>query len=175
MSLEARYDQFDEKLEGSKRYWKVACDGLFDHRLHIGYLRPFYQVKILTEHPVLWNYHSKIYFSVYGTVKDIPSLLGDLFLVHGKACGNWVEFDRVFGFLPEILGNTTDNQLAAPTPLWPHYVKVFEQHNLNYTVNEIEEDQRFSALLFSSIDFPDDYNYGQPFAIAESFELLESN
>ena len=173
ISLEAFYDQFDEQFEGHKKSWKIACEGFFDHHLHAGYLRPFYQIKILTEHPVLWNYGAETFFSIQGSCKDIPSLMGDLFLIHNKICGNWVKFHRVFGFLPTILETETDNQLAAPTPLWQHYINIFQQHNVKYTVNETQQNQKLSALIFGSADFPDNYNYGQPFVAAESFEILD--
>ena len=64
ISLDAFYDGFDEQLEGHKKRWKIACDGFFDHHLCAGYLRPFYQIKVLTNHPVLWNYGSETYFSI---------------------------------------------------------------------------------------------------------------
>jgi hypothetical protein len=128
--------------------------------LHAGYLRPFYQIKVLTDHPVLWNYGPETYFSIRGSCKDIPSLMGDLFLVHSEISGNWVKFHSVFGFLPNTL--------------WQHYIKVLERHNVKYTVNETQQNQKFSALFFGSADFPDNYNYGQPFVAAASFEILES-
>lgn len=174
ISLEAFYDQFDEQFEGHKKSWKIACEGFFDHNLPAGYLRPFYQIKVLTEHPVLWNYGAETYFSIQGSCKDIPSLMGDLFLIHNKICGNWVKFHSVFGFLPKILETETHNQLAAPTPLWEHYIKILERHNVSFTVNETQQNRQLSALFFGSVDFPDNYNYGQPFVVAESFEILES-
>jgi len=174
VSLEAFYDQFDEQFSGHKKSWKIACDGFFDHHLHAGYLRPFYQIKILSDHPVLWNYGAETFFSIHGSCKDIPSLMGDLLLVHSKVCGNWVAFHNVFGFLPQILETETYNQLAAPTPLWQYYTKVFERHNVKYTINETQQNQQLSALFFGSVDFPDNYNYGQPYVAAETFEIIES-
>ena len=173
ISLEAFYDQFDEQFEGHKKSWKIACDGFFDHHLHAGYLRPFYQIKVLRDHPVLWNYGPETYFSIQGSCNDIPSLMGDLFLVHSEISGNWVKFHNVFGFLPNILKTESDNQLAAPTPLWQHYIRVLERHHVKYTVNETQQNQKLSVLFFGSPDFPDNYNYGQPFVTAESFEILE--
>ena len=174
ISLEAFYDQIEEQFAGQKKSWKIACDNFFDHHLHVGYLRPFYQIKVLTDHPVLWNYGPETFFSIQGSCKDIPSLMGDLFLVHSSACGNWVDFHKVFGFLPEILKTGSENQFASPTPLWQHYAKIFERFHIKYTVNETQQNQQFSALFFGSVDFPDHYNYGQPFVAAGSFEILES-
>ena len=174
ISLEALYDQFDERFEGHKKSWKIACDGFFEHRLHVGYLRPFYQIKILTEHPVLWNYGSETFFSIHSSCDDIPSLMGDLYLVHNKVCGNWVQFHGVFGFLPNILETQTENQLAAPTQLWEYYAQILQQHNVKYTVNVTQQYRQLSALFFGSVDFPDNYNYGQLYVAAESFEVIES-
>src|SRR5688572_6289867 len=174
VSLEAFYDQFDEQFSGSKKSWKIACDGFWGHRLYVGYLRPFYQIKILSDHPLLWNYGAETFFSIHGSCKDIPSLMGDLFLVHNKICGNWVKFHKVFGFLPQVLESGTDNQLVAPTQLWQHYIKIFERHNIKYTVNGAHQNRQLTALFFGGTHFPDNYNHGQPFVAANSFEILES-
>ena len=174
ISLEAIYDQFDEKFAGNKKSWKIACHGFFDHHLPISYLRPFYQLKVLSNHPLLWNYGAETFFSIHGPCVDISSLMGDLLLVHNKICGNWVLFHKVFGFLPTILETKSENQLAAPTPLWEHYIKVFQKHKITYTVNATQTNRLLSALFFTNRDFPDGYNYGQPYVTAESFELIES-
>jgi len=174
ISLEALYDQFDERFADNRKSWKIACHGFFGHHLPIGYLRPFYKLKVLSDHPILWNYGAETFFSVYGPCEDISSLMGDLLLIHNKVCGNWVIFHKVFGFLPALLEAKTTNQLAAPTPLWEHYIKVLQKHNITYTVNETQPNRLLSALVFTSRHFPDGYNYGQPYVTAKTFELIES-
>ena len=174
ISLEALYDQFDEQFLQSIKKWQIACEGFSNHRLYIGYLRPFYQIKVLTDHPLLWNYGAETLFSVHGSCEDIPSLMGELFLAHNEMCGNWVDFHKVFGFLPVILETKRKNQLSSPTPLWPRYSKILERYNVGYTINSLQQNRQLSALFFGSPDFPDIYNYGQPFVIAESFSILQS-
>jgi hypothetical protein len=174
ISLEALYDGFDEKHFKDKKSWKIACNGFFAHRLYAGYLRPFYQLKILSTHPLLWNYGTEAFFSVHGSCKDIALLMGELFLVHSEVSGNWVQFHDVFGSLPQILETKTENQLSAPIPLLQHYLNVFQRHGVDYTLNTTQQNQQeLFALLFSNNDFSDSYDYGQPFVVAESFEIIE--
>ena len=101
--------------------------------------------------------------------------MGELFLVHSEVSGNWVQFHRIFGSLPGLLETEPKFRLEAPTALLDHYLKVLERHEIYYKVDlPIEGTEECSVLLFSSRHFPDNYDYGQPYIVAKSFELLES-
>jgi hypothetical protein len=174
VSLEAYYDGFDEDRSGSKQCWSIACNKFFVHRAHNAYLRPFYQMKVLKTHPLLLGCGAKTYFSVQGTCKDVALLMGELFLVHQRISGNWVQFHEIFSFLPGILETQSENQLAAPTPLIEHYFEVMQRHEIKCITKSTQKDWRnLSLLLFTSVDFSDNYDFGQPFIAAESFELIE--
>ena len=175
VSLEAYYDGFDEDGFDSKQSWNIACNNFFVHRLQAGYLRPFYQIKVLKTHPLLWGSGTKTYFTVQGTCKDVAQLMGELFLVNQRISGNWVNFHKIFNLLPGFLETQSENQLAAPTPLIEHYFEVMQRHSIKCIPKSTYEDCRnLSLLLFTSVDYPDNRDYGQPFIAAKSFEIIES-
>ena len=174
--LEAHHDDFEENAVLDKRSWKIACNGFMDHRLRAGYLIPFYRIKVIQNHPLLWNYGSKTYLSIYGgSCKDIALLMGELFLVHNQITGNWVQFHQIFGFLPKLLEEESQFQLAVPTPLIAHYLPVLHRHEIRCSIETSpKNEEESSVLLFSSEHFPDNYDYGQPYIVAKSFEVIES-
>lgn len=128
----------------------------------------------MPNHPLLWNYGSETLLSIYSSsCKDIALLMGELLLAHNEISGNWVQFHRIFGFLPKLLEMESKFQLALPTPLIEHYLQVLHRHEIRYTIHASEKrDEDLSVLLFSSVHFPDSYDYGQPYIVAKSFEML---
>jgi hypothetical protein len=175
LSLEAYYSGFETDREGEKLSWKIACDGLGISHFNLGYLGPSCKIKILSDHPILWGSISETYFYIHSPCKNIASLLGDLLIVHTDTCGNWIDFARIFGFLPKLLDSQSKFQLAAPTPLIEHYFKVFERHSVAYTLNTTQKyENDLSVLLFSNEYYPDNYNHGRPYITARKFEIMES-
>jgi hypothetical protein len=156
-----------------KQTWEIVCQDIMyntSNRIQEPKI-PHTQIKVLTEHPALWNYSRSIYFSVNGTCDNIPELMGDLFIGHDKVCGNWVDFQWLYSGLPETLATQRENQLAVPEQLSDSCFKVFKKHNIKYVVNEIEKgDKDLLMLLFSNPDiWPDNYCFGQPYLIARNF------
>jgi hypothetical protein len=176
VSLEAEYEHYFEDSPLEKRSWNIACKGFVKERLRAGYLIPFYGIKVLQDHPILLNYESKTSFSITdsGSCKNLSSLMGELLVIHKEKCGNWVQFDRLFGFLPNLLKTNTEFTLEAPTTLLDYYLSVFQRHELNYKIKDLQPKLgHYSVLLFSSAHHSDNYDYGQPYVVATSFELLE--
>ena len=97
--------------------------------------------------------------------------MGDLFIVHHQECGGWIDFHGLFGSLPETLMTQRENQIAVPEQLTESYLNVFKKPGVKYSLNTHQKNRTgLSALIFTSSDYPDEYNYGQPYIIAESFE-----
>ena len=67
LTLEARYDGFGEAHYDEQSKWEVICKGFLTEKMEMDYLRPFYQMKVLQDHPLLWNYGGEHYFSIEGT------------------------------------------------------------------------------------------------------------
>lgn len=157
-----------------RQTWQITCKGIMYNtasRIHEPKI-PHTQIKVFTEHPVLWNYSDSIYFSVKGIPDNISEVIGDLFSAHDKACGNWVDFHWLFSGLPETLKTQRRNQLAVPEKLFETYNAIFKKHNITVSVNEHQkEDNSLAVLFFSNPDiWSDDYSFGQPYLVAKKFE-----
>ena len=171
LTLDAYYDGFDENRYHEKQQWEVKCEGFYGQQVELVIFASIFQIKIFQSHPVLWNSGPERYFSITGDNSNISELVGELFIAHNQACGNWVDFHKLFGFLPRILKTKSENQLAVPEPLLSHYLKVFEKYKIACTLNEYQENaEELSALLFTNPEYPDNYSYGQSYVIAETFQ-----
>jgi hypothetical protein len=178
----ARQREFDLRLtfdiqhsieEIPKYHCEVYCEGIAyttSNRLH-EYKRPYNRIRVYQDHPVLWNYNSSHFLTLQCSHVNVSELLGDLFLVHDKACGNWVDFHWIFSGLPERLQTTEGATIAVPAQLLECYKPVFEKHNLVYNIIETNDVQNdYHVLVFGNPDIgPDNYNFGQPYIVAEKF------
>ena len=157
-----------------KQTWEITCQDIMyntSSRIHEPKI-PHTQIKVFTEHPALWNYSGSTYFSINGICSNISELMGDLFIAHDKACGNWVDFQWLYSGLPETLATQRENQLAVPEQLRGSCFEVLKKHNIKYVVKEVEEGNKdLLMLLFSNpAIWPDNYCFGQPYIISKRFE-----
>lgn len=178
----ARQREFDLKLifdiqysveQVTKFNCEIYCEGIAyttSNRLH-EYKRPYNRINLYRDHPVLWNYESSYFLTLKGSGVNVAELLGDLFLVHDKACGNWVDFHYLFNGVPDRLQTEDGATIEIPARLLETFKPVFEKHKLTYDIvetSEIEND--YAVLLFGNPDIsPEDYNFGQPYIVAEKF------
>ena len=178
----ARQREFDLKLIFDIQYsvekitkfnCEIYCEGIAyttSNRLH-EYKRPYNRINLYHDHPVLWNYESSYWLNLKAVCINVAELLGDLFLVHDKACGNWVDFHWLFNSVPDRLQTANGATIEIPARLLEVYKPVFDKHNLVYNIIETSdlENEHF-VLLFGNPDIsPDDYNFGQPYIVAEKF------
>jgi hypothetical protein len=176
ISLEIYIENDSDQTEEIQK-WNIVCRDIMyntSNKIH-EFKIPGTQIKLYSSHPVLWNYSTSHYFSVSGLCNNIPELMGDLFIAHQKACGNWVDFAAIFSSLPETLLTQRENQLAAPQEIANTYFEVLRNHEIQYTVNEVVEGEKgLHALFFSNPKiWSDDECFGQPYLIAKQFEEIE--
>lgn len=162
VKLEALYDGFDEHHFDKKKSWELLCNNYEAHKLEIGYLRPFYQMKIYEEHPLIWNYQGE--FSVLTLKGDYQNpllLMEELFAVHNQASSGWTNFIDVFGFLPAMFKEEKQVQFSVPERFVNQYAEVFQKHGLNVSLQkDYENNATLKVLLFSSDQYPDTTNCG---------------
>jgi hypothetical protein len=178
----ARQREFDLRLifdiqysveEIIKFHCEIYCEGIAyttSNRLH-EYKRPYNRINLYHNHPVLWNYESSHWLNLKAESINVAELLGDLFIVHDKACGNWVDFHWLFNSVPDRLKTLDGATIEIPARLLEVYKPVFDKHKLTYNIIETSdvENEHF-VLLFGNPDIsPDDYNFGQPHIVAEKF------
>lgn len=77
--------------------------------------------------------------------------MGELFIAHTRACGNWVDFHWFYNGLAQTLETLHENQLAVPARLKETCFRVLERYGVEYRVNSIQENEKaYKLLLFSS-------------------------
>ena len=178
----ARQREFDLRLifdiqysveEITKYHCEIYCEGIAyttSNRLH-EYKRPYNRINLYRDHPVLWNYESSHFLTLKGSGVNVAELLGDLFLVHDMACGNWVDFHGLFNSVPDRLQTADGATIEIPARLLEAYRPTFGKYKLTYNVIDTKNVQNeYSVLLFGNPDIsPDNYNFGQPYIVAEKF------
>jgi hypothetical protein len=174
MSFEI-YIDFGEHIE--TQTWEIRSKGIWDTKGIQDPKIPHTQIKLLKDHPILWNDDDATYYSIIGTCKNIPELMGDLYIAHEKACGNWIDFHWLYSGLPETLRTQRENQLKIPNQLMENCFTIFDKYNIKYVINESEKKRTdYYLLFFSTPDiWPDDRNFSQPYLIAEYFEEIRIN
>lgn len=185
----ARQQTFDLKLifdieytfdDLIKYHCEIYCEGIAyttSNRLH-EYKRPYNRINLYSDHPVLWNYEGSHYLTLKGSNANISEFIGDLFIIHDKACGDWVDFHWIFHSLPDRLNSPEGVRIDIPKKLFNHYLPVFNKHRVTHIIDETTDYKYdYSVLIFGNPDIsPDDYNFGQPYIVAERFtETLIQN
>lgn len=176
VKLEALYDGFEERHFDKKNNWQLLCKNYEAHRLEMGYLRPFYQMKIYEDHPLIWNYQGEFYvLTVKGDCHHPLPLMEELFTVNNQASGGWTNFFEVFGFLPAVFKEQRQPQFSVPKRLVNVYAEIFQKYGMDVSwQKDYENDAELKVLLFSGDQYPDNQDCGQLFIVAEDFELLNS-
>jgi hypothetical protein len=151
--------------------WEITCDDLqTDKNVPTSILQNA-ELKLLETHSLLSQFYSETFFSIESSPSDIQKLMGELFISHCSACGNWIDFGKLYASLPETLESLRANQLAIPSFLGDACFQVLDKHSVKYRINSVYKNTVVYKLLFfsSSNIWPDDLNFGQPYLIATNF------
>jgi hypothetical protein len=161
----------DDEESTQVQTWELTCTDLAQTDGIPQMIIPGTQLKVFEDHPILWSLDDEVFFSVTSKASNIPALMGELFIAHTKACGNWIEFHWLYGSLPETLETLRENQLAVPVPLKDTCFHVLEHYGVEYRVNTIQENEKgYKVLFFSNEEiWPDAINFKQSYIIAKEF------
>jgi hypothetical protein len=161
----------DDNEDGSLETWEVICSGLAQTKGIPQTIIARTRLELFENHRVLWNFADEIYFSVTTKTENIAALMGELFIEHTKACGNWVDFNRLYSGLPTTLESLRKNQIAIPIHLKNACFDVLEKHGVKYQVNTIQENTTgYKVLFFSTPNiWPNEENFEQSHIIAKEF------
>lgn len=161
----------DDNEEKTPEMWEVTCNDLAQTDGIPQAIIPSTELKLFDNHPVLWRFDDEVYFSVTNKLIDIPTFMGELFLEHAKACGNWVDFHWLYTGFPEALETLRENQLAIPARLKTACFKVLDKYGIEYRINTVQNNhKKYHALFFSNSNiWPDGLNFKQSYIIAKEF------
>jgi hypothetical protein len=176
LTLDIRLED-EHTFEETSQVWRVRC---LEATYGVGnslrdYKRPYNQVRVYADHPVLFNYAHGVELEVQGECPDLAALLGALYEAHGQACGHWVDFSWHFWHLADQLRAHQRADLLIRKPLLEVYTNVFQRHGLRHALHGGDTSAWIKpplfALLFSNpLVCPDDFNLAQPYQVAQGFE-----
>jgi hypothetical protein len=161
----------DDNTDTAPQVWEIICSDLAQTDGIPQAIIPRTKLELFDSHPVLWHLDDEVFFSVTSKSNNIPSLMGELFIEHTKACGNWVDFHWLYSGLPKTLETLRENQLAIPIRLKNACFQVLDRYGVEYRVNTIQNnDKSYHVLFFSNTDiWPDEENFKQSYIIAKKF------
>jgi hypothetical protein len=167
LEIEIWIDDFNSLVTQT---WELTCNGLGTLNGVPQYVIPRSQLRLYDDHPLLWD-DREIYFTVTSKADSIPALMGDLFIEHTNACGNWVDFHWLYDGLQDTLQSLRENQLAIPSRLQTACFPILERHGVQYRINASETNHEgYQVLLFSNPKtWPDYENFRQSYIIAKEF------
>lgn len=174
--MEALYDGFDEQHLDERKSWELLCKNYAAHHLDLGYLRPFYQMKICEKHPLIDEYQGEFsILKIYGNCNNPFAMSEELFAVHSEATGGWPDFVDRFGYLHKTGQEKIDDEFQLPKSLVCLYSPVFQKYGLSASWKmHYESKEKVKVLFFSGQNYPDNVNRGQYYIVAGDFELLNS-
>jgi len=161
----------NENDDSAPELWEVICKDLAQTDGIPKAIIPGTQLELFDSHPVLWRLDDEVFFSVTSKSNNIAALMGELFIEHAKACGNWVDFHWLYGSLPETLETLRENQLAIPIRLENTCFQVLDKHGIQYRINTVQNNEKgYHVLFFSNPNiWPNEQNFKQSYIIAKEF------
>jgi hypothetical protein len=161
----------DDREDADSQIWELTCRDLINFQEVPIIIVPGTEIKLHDDHPVLWGWGDEVYYTITSKAGNIAGIMGDLFIEHTKACGNWVDFAWFYHGLAEVLAMPGNNQLKVPAPLQHMCFQVLKAHGVQYRIIGTQPAVRkYQVLFFSKVNnWPDDLNFRQPYIIAEEF------
>ncbi|WP_024479292.1 hypothetical protein [Cellulophaga baltica] len=164
----------------SIEHWKLIAHQTIDFNgIYADSYLPYVKLKILTDHPLLWNYNKPVLeFELIGFPENPSEFMGDLFFEYEKVTGNWIPLHKDFYGLNNYYKQHGKRYFSIPKPLKESIEKVCKKHGIDFKLIK-ERDGRDKGyanrpnaklLIFGNEDIsPNDFSSGQPYIIAEEF------
>ena len=161
----------DDREDADPQIWELTCRDLINFQEVPIIVIPGTELKLHNDHPVLWGWGDEVYYIITSKADNIAGIMGDLFIEHTKACGNWVDFAWFYQGLADVLAMPGGNQLKVPARLQHTCFQVLKAHGVQYRIIVTHPAVRKYQVLFFSNEnsWPDDMNFRQPYIIAEEF------
>ena len=169
---------YDEPIEYEE--WKITC---INTERQAGFfwdiMLPYVKLKILEEHPLLWEYQdNQLECEINGVPENVNEFIGEISNVLEKETGNQISVKEYFWNNEEYYDKYSKRTISIPKSLEKPIKKICDKHNLSFKIDNeiIGDDKGYSykpnskLLIFGNEDVsPNDFNLHQPFIIAENF------
>ena len=173
---------FINEYEGDMEKINIQKWRIFAHRcekFHDMYRKislPWIQLKLFTDHPLLWEYKSNMLrCQLIGYPKDIDTFLGQIYQEYIKVSGNWIQATKHFYATEYGYKKNGKISITIPENLKGSIEHICKTHQVSFEVKETEEQQDYNLknvkILVFGNDYvsPDGFNMGQPYIIAHDF------
>ncbi len=165
-------------------YWKIISHNTIKYKnLNNRILLPYIKIKILDNHPLLWNYKEEIYRIEFQKFpKNLSEFIGDLTIKFEKITGNWVNLNQHLFNINEYCKRNSSAKIMIPKSLRLIFEDTCKKHEVSFNIEKVLEqyDRNFDykpnvkLLIFGNDDVsPNSYNLNQPYIIADSFEATK--
>lgn len=161
-------------------YWKIIAHRTIEIRnFQNSVLLPYVKLKILENHPLLWNYREEDYeCQLIGFPEKPIEFIGNLFFEFEKLTGNWLNLSEYMYDINQFYKKNNSVTISIPKPLKEVFEKVCLKHNVKFKVENIinlynkgyRNRPNAKLLIFGNEDVsPNDFNLQQPYIIADYF------
>ncbi|MBO9205236.1 MULTISPECIES: hypothetical protein [Niastella] len=152
---------------------EIFCEGHGTSSRLEGLKFPYNRIKLYTSHPALWENNNILYLNLQGSVTNVAELIGDLYIAHNNACGNWIDFHRLFFSIPQWINTKEGATIHIPESLLETYQPIFNKHGVTFSKRSTDKGKhKHSLLLFGNPGIsPDNFYLLQPYIIAEKFTV----
>jgi len=168
---QSSYDKIVEYQE-----WKITCIKTKSfNRFFNDNLLPNVKMELLDKHPLLLiHQENQLHCEITGKPKNINEFIGEMSNELEQLTGNWITFSQYFWNCTERFEKNLQRTIAIPESLKNPIKSICEKHGLSFKIKE--EDKAYSyksdakLLIFGNKDIsPNDFNFFQPYVIAENF------
>jgi hypothetical protein len=160
--------------------WKIISNRTIEFKnFHNSNLLPYVKIKIIENHPLLWNFHEDNYECVLNGFPEKPNeFIGDLHFEFENLTGNWLNLNEFIHNINEYYKKNNSTTISIPKSVKDIFEKVCLKHKVELNIENIKKNHKkgftnrpnAKLLIFGNEDVcPNDYNLFQPYIIAESF------
>ncbi|WP_109097528.1 hypothetical protein [Aquimarina sp. AU58] len=146
------------------------------HNMFQNIYLPYIKLRLLEEHPLLWNYKSNIaHCELIGYPKDINTFLGQIYQAYIKVSGNWIQATEHFFATEYAYKENGKKHIQIPENLSASIEQICQIHDIDFQIMKIEEQDKYKfnnvkVLILGNEDIsPYDFNLKQPYIIADDF------
>lgn len=173
--------------EGVQESWKLEALGQkkVSSNLFSQNFIPFFTLKILEDHPLLWEFNSNYFYleieNYFDSAPEFKIALKDQIYMGSKG---WIDYYSVFGGSlwrkrQELLKKKNPKNIDAcvPEELFSVVYQICAAYNIRILNKGMEKNQNSSksSLLLFTNDFlaKDDFKSNQPYIIAETISITK--
>lgn len=158
--------KFDSAVNGLREqtHYVIRCVGVREHQISVGL---FHTIKIVDEHPLLYQYN-EIPVGVFfrGKAQKPTELVLDVFQAHASTFGPWrhvPDYLNTSKPLTDLLASEGDLVGEMPKPLAERMQKVLEHHQLETKLIE----GKLEAPLVKALVMDESYVIAMDFTVEE--------